>query len=296
MRIHGKLSCSLFILSLILLFSSAQPVFNADLAFKYLQKQCEFGPRPPGSAAHKQTRDYLISELKKFARKVVVQDFAHRSSKASLNLTNIVAFFGPESGKKLLLAAHWDTRPFAECDTDPGKRNMPIPGANDGASGVAVLLELGRILHSKPPDVQVIMVLFDGEDYGKTDDGMFLGSKYFAANMDRRWKPDYGVLIDMVGDRDLDIYIEQNSLKASPDVVKKVWKLAEELRLKEFHNEIGPAILDDHISLIEAGIKCIDIIDFDYPCWHSTEDTPDKCSPKSLEIVGKLLLELIYRF
>ena len=274
---------------------SAQPAFDADRAFKYLQKQCEFGPRPPGSVAHKRTLDYLFSELRKFAREVIAQDFTYRGADGPLDLTNIIATFGPEADEKVLLAAHWDTRPFADRDPDPQKRHLPILGANDGASGVAVLLELGRSFHSKPPDVQVIMVLFDGEDYGKTEDEMVLGSRYFARNMDDRWRPEYSILIDMVGDKDLDIYIEPNSAAAASDIVKKVWGLADELRLEGIYRELGPAVLDDHIPLIEAGIKCIDIIDFNYPYWHSVEDTPDKCSPKSLETVGRLLLELIYR-
>jgi acetylornithine deacetylase/succinyl-diaminopimelate desuccinylase-like protein len=274
---------------------SAQPAFDAGRAFGYLQKQCEFGPRPPGSVAHKQTLDYLLSELKKFAREVVAQDFTHRVADGPLRLTNIIATFGPEADEKVLLAAHWDTRPFADRDPDPQKHHLPILGANDGASGVAVLLELSRAFHSKPPDVQVVMVLFDGEDYGKTEDEMLLGSRYFARNMDDRWRPEYGILIDMVGDKDLDIYIEPNSAAAAPDIVKKVWGLADELRLEGIYREPGPAVLDDHIPLIKAGIKCIDIIDFNYSYWHSVEDTPDKCSPKSLETVGRLLLELIYR-
>jgi len=296
--------CGVFMLTSILFFpqnSSAQPVFDADRAFKYLEKQCDFGPRPPGSAAHKKTRDYLISELRKFSKEVIAQDFTCQVTDDSLALTNIIAFFGaseekskPVRTRKVLLAAHWDTRPFADRDPDPDKRHLPILGANDAASGVAILLELARAFHSNPPDTQVIMVLFDGEDYGKTIDEMFLGSKYFARNLEDRFRPDYGILIDMVGDKDLDIYVEPISKKAAPDVVKMVWELAEKLRLKGIHNRQGPGVLDDHVPLIKAGIKCIDIIDFNYPYWHSLEDTPDKCSPKSLETIGRLLLELIY--
>ena len=138
------------------------------------------------------------------------------------------------------------------------------------------------------------MVLFDGEDYGKTTEEMFLGSRYFADNINDQWRPEYGILIDMVGDKDLDIYVEPNSAAAAPDIVKKVWDLADQLKLDGFYREPGPPILDDHIPLIGVGIKCIDIIDFNYPYWHSVEDTPDKCSPESLETVGKLLLELVY--
>ena len=292
-----RLLCSVFILIFtlsLLPYSFAQPIFDADSAFKYLQKQCDFGPRPPGSIAHKRTLDYLLSEMKKFAREVVAQNFTYQSAEGPLELTNVIAFFGQEVDEKVLLAAHWDTRPFADRDPDPNKRHLPILGANDGASGVAILLELSRLFHLNPPNIQIIVVLFDGEDYGKTIDEMLLGSKYFALNMDDRWTPEYGILIDMVGDKDLDIYIEPNSARAAPDIVKKVWKLADELGLDGIYNELGPAIWDDHISLIEVGIKCIDIIDFNYPYWHSVEDTPDKCSPESLETIGKLLLKLIY--
>ena len=275
-------------------FASAKPEFDADLAFKYLQKQCSFGPRPPGSSAHKQTRDYLSGEMKKFAKSMVIQDFSQNVSKGTLSLTNIIATFGPQTNRKVLLAAHWDTRPFADRDPNPNRRHLPILGANDGASGVAILLELCRILHANPPKIQVIVVLFDGEDYGKTNDEMFLGSRYFAKNIDKKWIPDYGILIDMVGDKDLDIYIEQNSARFAPDIVDKVWKKANELGLKCFHNKPGSAILDDHIPLLEIGMECIDIIDINYPYWHTLEDTVDKCSPKSLGCIGRLLLELIY--
>jgi len=274
--------------------SPAMPDFNADRAFDYLEKQCEFGPRPPGSAAHKQTLEYLASELKKYAAKVELQSFTQKVDAGVLELTNIIATFGPKTDKRILLAAHWDTRPYADRDPDPEKHDTPILGANDGASGIAILLELARGFHSEPPEIQVIMVLFDGEDYGLSTDEMFLGSKYFAKNIDDRWVPEYGILIDMVGDKDLDVYIELYSAKAAPDIVRKIWKLAKKLHLEGIYDEYGPAILDDHIPLIQAGIKCVDIIDFNYPYWHSVEDTPDKCSPKSLGTIGRLLLEVVY--
>lgn len=291
-------SCGVFVLVSALISpveTIAQQSFDAGRAFEYLLAQCDFGPRPPGSIAHSQTRDYLISELKKFAVEVVAQDFTQEASDNTLQLTNIIATFGAtEPKKKVLLAAHWDTRPIADHDPDPDKRHLPILGANDGASGVAILLELARAFHSEPPDIQVIMVLFDGEDYGRNSNDMFFGSRYFAKNVDDKLRPDYGVLIDMVGDSDLDIYVEPFSKKAAPDIVEKVWKIAKKLKLRAFHKRQGQAVMDDHVPLIQAGIKCIDIIDFKYPYWHTLEDTPDKCSPDSLEAVGRLLLELIY--
>jgi len=282
-----------------ILFSSsnspATPVFDANKAYECLKKQCAFGPRPPGSTAHKKTRDYLASELKKYANSVTLQDFTYKDGGKEIKLTNIIAIFGPDVKKKVLLCAHWDTRPFADKDPDKNKRHLPIIGANDGASGVAVLLELARAFHKEKPPVRIIMVLFDGEDYGKTTETMFLGSRYFAQNIRPEWTPEYGILLDMVGDKDLDVYIEQNSLEYAPEVVKEVWKLAGELKLKGIYNKVGYNIMDDHIPLIEKGIPCIDIIDFNYPYWHTLADTPDKCSPNSLGIIGRLLIELIYR-
>jgi glutaminyl-peptide cyclotransferase len=287
----------MLVLLCVLCFSSeslAQPVFDSNRAYQYLKKQCAFGPRPPSSTAHEKTKNYFISELKKYARSVTPQNFSQSTSTGMLKLTNIIAIFGPEVDKKILLAAHWDTRPFADKDTKPNKRNMPIIGANDGASGVAVLLELARIFYEKPPPVKIIMVLFDGEDYGKNTNEMFLGSKYFAKNIAQQWIPEYGILLDMIGDKELNIYIEQNSIAAAPEIVKKVWNTANQLGLKQFHNEVRYGIEDDHIPLINIGISCIDIIDFDYPYWHTTQDTPDKCSPESLGVIGRLLVELIY--
>jgi len=287
----------ILILLSVLFFSSkafATPEFDFNRAYEYLKKQCDFGPRPPGSPAHKNTRDYLISELKKYARGVTAQNFTQPASDKTLELTNIIAIFGPESENSILLSAHWDTRPIAEHDPDPKNQKKPIMGANDGASGVAVLLELARIFHENPPPMKIVMVLFDGEDYGRSSDDMFFGSRYFARRIPKQWIPDYGILLDMIGDKDLDVYIEQNSNIAARDVVQKVWDTARRLELKQFHNEVRHSIMDDHIFLIQAGIKCIDIIDFDYPYWHTLQDTADKCSPESLEAIGNLLLELIY--
>jgi len=272
---------------------AATPEFDAEHAFQYLVRQCEFGPRNPGSNGHENAKKYLISELKRYSKEVVTQEFEYTDKQKSLKLTNIMARFGKKDGEKILLAAHWDTRPFAEHDPNPEKRNTPIIGANDGASGVAVLLEIARTLKSKPPENEIFIVFFDGEDYGKHTSEMFLGSRYFAGNMER-WRPDYGILLDMVGDKELDLPIEQFSLRAAPELTQRVWQTAKDLGLDAFHPQLGPAIMDDHVSLIEAGVPCIDIIDFDYPYWHTTEDTPDKCSAESLGTLGKLILALIY--
>ena len=267
--------------------------FNAKRAFAYLKKQCEFGPRVPGTTIHQETGVYLFKELEKYADAVVFQPFEFQHQDRTIEMNNILARFGKGSGGKILLAAHWDTRPFADRDPDPVNRNTPILGANDGASGVAVLLEIARVLKSRPPPTQVIIVLFDGEDYGRTVATMFLGSTYFAKNMGR-WEADFGILLDMVGDRSLELPMEGYSWNAARDLTEAIWRRAEELGLPAFLRRLGPAIMDDHLPLIQAGVPTINIIDFDYPHWHTVEDTPDKCSAESLEIVGRLVLDIIY--
>ena len=267
--------------------------FNAKRAFAYLEKQCEFGPRVPGTTVHQETGTYLLAELKKYAHEVVFQPFEFRGQDRTIPMNNILARFGEDSDGKVLLAAHWDTRPFADRDPDPANRNTPILGANDGASGVAVLLEIARVLKAKPPPTQVIIVLFDGEDYGRTVSNMFLGSTHFAQNMGK-WQADFGILLDMVGDRTLTLPMEGYSWNAARDLTEAIWRRAEELGLPAFQRRLGPAIMDDHLPLIQSGVPTINIIDFDYPHWHTVEDTPDKCSAESLEVVGRLVLDIIY--
>lgn len=271
----------------------ASVTFDAERAFAYLKKQCEFGPRPPGSAPHKATQNYLFTELQKFANRVSRQAYEFKTEGRTLQMNNILAQFGPQRGETLLLAAHWDTRPIADHDPNPENRSKPILGANDGASGVAVLLEIARILKAQPPPRRVLIVLFDGEDYGRTVDTMFIGSRYFAQNMGE-WKPDYGILLDMVGDKDLQLPIERYSWQANREFTEAIWQRAAELGLAPFQPRLGAAIMDDHVPLIQAGIPMVDIIDFDYPHWHTLEDTVDKCSAKSLEVVGTLVLSVIY--
>ncbi len=277
-------------------------VFDAQRAFAILEKQCEFGPRPPGSPAHLQTQQYLFTELEKYANNVTFQPHQHKTQGGTLQLNNILAEFNPaastvlgnaSSADTLLLAAHWDTRPVADRDPKPENRDKPILGANDGASGVAVLLEIARVLKQRPPPRRVIIVLFDGEDYGLSTDDMFIGSRYFAQNLGN-WRPDYGILLDMVGDKDLSIPIEGYSWSANREFTQAIWDRAAALALSPFQQRLGAAILDDHVPLIKVGIPMVNIIDFTYPYWHTVEDTVDKCSPKSLEVVGTLVMSIIY--
>ena len=284
------LSASLLLLLWAGLDARAQriPQIDADRAMAYLTAQTDLGPRNPGSKGHAAGRDYLLNELKKWADEVQLQPFTHKK----IQMWNIAAVFG-EGEKPVLLCAHWDTRPFAEHDPTPANRKTPILGANDGASGVAVLLEIARQLHETPLPYPVVIVLFDGEDYGRTTAEMFLGSTHYAKNPIPS-KPRFAILLDMVGDADLSIPIEPFSQQAAPDLVKGVWETAHEIGADAFSTTIGPAVLDDHIPLIRAGIPAIDIIDFSYPYWHTIADTPDKCSPQSLKTVGDVTLRYLF--
>lgn len=281
----------------------AVPKFSGKSAFGYLVAQTNFGPRIANSVGHQNCLDYLERELRENADTVVLQPFTHTGyDGTTLHFTNIIASFNLLAEKRIMLCAHWDSRPWADEDPNPKNRTKPIAGANDGASGVAVLLEIARHLKEHPPATGLDMVLFDGEDYGKAHDldNFLLGSKYYARNKPPPLIPEFGILVDMVGDAQLEIPKERNSMAYAPDIVRKVWSAALEVGSTAFIDAEGEALHDDHVPLNQAGIKTIDIIDFNYPdqsqrFWHTLEDTPDKCSAESLEEVGKVLLQVIYR-
>ena len=294
----------IFCISLFMLFtmsgckSQSIPGFDAENAYNYLKKQCDFGPRDPGSAGHQRCKDYLIRELQRYAEKVTPQVFmfSFGNPVQTVSATNIIATFQPEKRERVLLCAHWDTRPWADRDPDPKNFKKPVLGANDGASGVAVLLEMARLFHTQKPNVGVDIVLFDAEDAGSygNDRSWAKGSEAFAREYRSKYFPRFGILIDMIGDADLTVYKEQFSAQYAAPVVELVWNKAAQLGITEFVPSIKFSVFDDHIPLLEAGIRCIDIIDFDYPYWHTIEDTPDKCSASSLGKIGRLLTHVVY--
>lgn len=279
------------------------PQFDADRAFRYLEKQCSFGPRNPGSVGHRECLIYLKETLSGLADTLMVQPFAYSDpySGKMLQLTNLVARFQPQRKNRIWIAAHWDTRPWADRDRHESNRSTPIIGANDGASGVAVLLELAHHLAQSVPPLGVDLVLLDGEDLGKQGDlkYFFNGSRYLARHIPKP-HPRYCILVDMVGDKELELPMEGNSMEQAPKLVKLIWSLAADLGLDAFVPKIAYTVEDDHVILFQTGgIPSIDIIDFDYPnrfrnYWHTMEDTPDKCSPASLKTVGTVLLHHIY--
>jgi len=283
--------------------NNAVPKFDKGNAFRYLVEQCEFGPRNPNSIGYKQCLDYLQKTLAGFADTIFLQPFVLDDlvNEESYDLTNIIARFKVDEPEQILIGAHWDTRPWADEDPEPEKRNDPIVGANDGASGVAVVLELARILNVSPPPIGVTLVLFDGEDMGRPGipKSYAQGSLAFAKDLPIE-KPDEAIILDMIGDAELHIPIERFSYQQNRQLVKKLWGLAKVLNLGAFESRIIHTIYDDHVPLwAEAKIPAVDIIDFNYPnsnknYWHTTQDLPENCSAESLGQVGTLLVHYIY--
>ncbi|CAN5514698.1 hypothetical protein BH11ARM2_BH11ARM2_36770 [soil metagenome] len=233
-----------------------------------------------------------MAELKKSCPDASLQPFQHTWSRTGKNIKmwNVMGSQNWEKAKKrVLLIAHWDTRPTADMETGSIKQAEPIPGANDGASGVAVVLELSRVLKDLSPDIGVQYLFVDGEDLGPGLDEMFLGAEAYA-KAPTQPKADYGILLDMIGDKDLRVPKEPNSVRSAPQLIKDLYLHAARIGLAStFPNEMQDEIYDDHLSIQRAGIPTIDLIDFTYDPWHTLRDTPDKCSPESLYKVGILL-------
>ena len=278
--------------------SGSRGKFDGQRAFTYLQQQVTFGPRIPGTPAHEQEGDWLQRELRARADTVVVQAFDHRLAHGgtTLHLRNFLARFKPEAAERVLLLAHWDTRPHADQAPDSAARRLPVPGANDGASGVAVLLGVADALKARAPAVGVDLLFVDGEDFGDFADSndVLIGSRWFAAHQPAGYPPLFAVLLDMVGDKDLQIYVEGNSQSAAPEVVDRVWRTADRLGYGQYFLPTGRnTLIDDHVSLQNGGIHAIDVVDFDYPYWHTPDDTIDKVSAASLQIVGDVAVALV---
>ncbi|MGH7699596.1 MAG: M28 family peptidase [Gemmatimonadales bacterium] len=271
--------------------------FDGARALSYVERQLAFGPRIPNTPGHRRMGDWLEAELRRRADTVIVQPFTQRTSGGeTLRLRNFLARFRPDATERVLLLAHWDTRPVADKDPNLGNRALPVPGANDGGSGVAVLLGVADALAARPPAYGVDLLFVDGEDFGDFSDTTetLLGSRYFAAHQPPGYPPLFAVLFDMVGDRDLEIPQEGYSVAAAPEVVNRMWRTAERLGYgRVFVSRVGQALTDDHLPLQQAGIRAIDVIDYDYPYHHTIEDTIDKISAQSLKMVGDVALALV---
>lgn len=287
------------------------PSFNEDSAFAFVKKQVEFGPRVPGTKEHANTATFLENTLKSYGASVIIQNGNVKTFDGkSFNLKNIIATFQPIATKRILLAAHWDTRPFA--DQDSKNKNKAIDGANDGASGVAVLLEVARQMSLKNPAMGVDIILFDLEDYGQPEDSKFpemrdsycLGSQYWAKNIHvANYRPMYGVLLDMVGGENVMFTQEEVSRTFAPQVLEYVWQKASQAGYSSnFSYEHTPAIIDDHYYVNSiANIPMIDLIHRDasslsgfWKHWHTHEDNLQNIDKKSLKVTGQVLLQLVY--
>jgi glutaminyl-peptide cyclotransferase len=273
--------------------------FDGEGALAYAKAQVDFGPRVPGTPGAQRAGDWIIARMRERADTVIVQSWTQTFSDGrQVPLRNIFARFRPDLPDRVLYLVHWDTRPISDAAEDPAQRNIPVPGANDGASGVGLLVALGDALKKTPPAVGVDLLFVDGEDYGNfdSDQDVLMGSKYFASHLPTpTYRPIFGVLWDMIGDKDLRIKQEQNSVSQAPEVVRRVWQQAAELGHDDVFVEesTGYPITDDHIPLLQAGLRVIDVIDLDYPYHHRPTDTIDKISALSLSIVGEVAEALV---
>ena len=284
------------------------PLFSADSAYLYVKQQVDFGPRVPNTKQHIECGNYLEKQLAEFGAKVTIQNADLTAfDGAILKSKNIIGSYNPVAEARILLFAHWDTRPWA--DNDPNKKNhkTPILGANDGASGVGILLEIARNLGKQNPTVGVDIAFFDAEDYGNisgNEDSWCLGTQYWAKNPHvQGYKAKYGILLDMVGAPKATFYREQISDYYAQNVVDKIWRQASALGFGQyFVNEAGGAITDDHVYVNKlAGIPSVDIIQYDRNTptgfgryWHTLNDTMENIDKNTLQAVGTTLLNVIY--
>jgi len=269
--------------------------FDGDRAMDLLRAQCDFGPRPPGSRAHERCLKWITETCRALDLATTHQSFRAYIPliRKTVRLTNVIAVHQPKNPRKVMLSAHWDTRPVADHDPDPAARRRPILGANDGASGVAVLLELARVFRESPPRVGVVFVFFDGEDSGDRRGGFCLGSQYLADHLRPEWDFIKGVNLDMIGDRDLSLPVEIYSWEKARPLALELWSEGLRRYPKIFRLEPEYKIFDDHVPFLKAGKPYVDVIDFDYDYWHTLDDTEDKCSAESLERVGRVVASFV---
>ncbi len=290
------------------------PAFIADSAMAYCQAQCDFGPRTMNSKAHDLCEEWIINKFKGFGLEVETQkaDLTGWDG-TKLHSTNIIARFNPQAERRILICAHWDSRPWADNDPDSTNWRKPVLAANDGASGVGVMLEVARLLQNDTTlAIGVDLVCFDAEDYGtpqwaeKNEDSentWALGAQYWAKNLPENYKPQFGILLDMVGGQGAKIYQEQNSIRYAASIVDKVWSAARHAGYSSvFVNEVGGQITDDHIPVNEAGIPTVDVIPCYPDCnqssfgptWHTINDDMEHLDINTLKAVGQTLIQVIY--
>ncbi len=285
------------------------PDFNADSAFAYTKVQVDFGPRIPSTKAHADCANYLIDKFKSFGGTVFVQNGAVKTYDGkSHQLKNIIAAFNPDKTKRVLITAHWDARPFSDQDPDSAAKTKAFDAANDGGSGIAVMLEMARQIQKKSPEIGVDFILWDIEDYGKANDESVnettwcIGSQYWVSNPPvKGYQPMYAINLDMVGGGNAQFTQDEISRKYAPNIVKKVWDIGNEIGYSAYFLNIpSGSLIDDHFWVNKAGIPCIDVIHYSdasgfYLNWHTQLDNLNNIDKNTLKAVGQTMLETIYR-
>jgi hypothetical protein len=270
---------------------------DGERAYGYLKTICALGPRLAGTVANTKQRNLVARHFKAQGAAVREQPFnaRHPLTGKTVRMVNLIGSWHPERTERVVIAAHYDTRPYPDQEQDPRLRNAPFLGANDCASGVALLMEMANHMKNSPTPWGVDFVLLDGEElvYDRTGE-YFLGSKAFAkaySKGKRKSKSRYvaGIVLDMVGGKNLELKREPYSEKLAPKLLDDVWEVAAQLDARSFREDFGREVLDDHLPLNDAGIPTIDIIDFEYPHWHTAGDVPENCSPASLAEVGRVV-------
>jgi hypothetical protein len=281
--------------------AACQPRFAVDgaRALARVERQVKAGPRIPGTATHDSVRVWIESELRRLGGTVETQPFSDSTLGHPVECANVIGRFGPATPRRIALVAHWDSRPWADRDPDSTLRRQPVPGANDGASGVAVLLEVAELLAHRAPAIGIDLVFVDAEDLGTQSrpDGYCRGSKELARRMREGRTPRVAAVFvfDMIGDRDLDIRPEVRGSEQAANLSQLVLDAARATGGTHFMPDMGYDIYDDHVPFLEAGIPAVDLIDFDYPAWHTTHDLPDQVSAASLAEVSAVAAWIVYQ-
>ena len=284
------------------------PKFDQEKAYQNIEAQVNFGPRYPGTDAHKKLTKYLTAELGKYTDKVVEQDFVvDFLDEKNVNATNIIGIINPNVKKRILLGAHFDTRKIAEKDEDPAMQNKPILGADDGGSGVGVLLEIARIIKESGIDIGIDIILFDAEDNGDDGTGWCLGSEHWAKNPHiKNYKADFGILVDLVGAKNAEFGKEENSMNGAGTYVNKIWQLADRMSYSNYFINMSPGpVMDDHVNvMLFRKIPMVDIINMSrqndregFGHYHHThDDNMDIIDKNTLRAVGKVVTATIYNY
>lgn len=274
--------------------------FDGEQAKRWVEHMVAAGPRVPGTPAHRAIGDWLVEQLRATADTVVVQEWIHVTQRGdSLPMRNILARFRPADPGRILYVSHWDSRPTSDYDPDASKRATPTPGANDGGSSTALLLGVAAQLKRQPPASGVDLLFVDGEDWGDfSGPDALIGSRYFARNMPPGYQPLFAVVWDIIGAERPRFLKEGYSVQGAPEVVDRVWAAARQNGAGQiFLDQDGGSTTDDHVPLLEAGIRAIDVIDqlgsSGYAAWHTTQDTPDKVSARTLAMVGRVAMALL---